>query len=86
MYKKDQLIRLCKAYGVDRISKCNKKALSRKLISEILSKPNVLDILPIDNRQYAIAENTSLDGHVRIRIRVTGWYLYIYIGYRKGAL
>ena len=72
VYKKDQLIRLCKAYGIDKTSRCNKKVLSRRLMKEIQCKPNVTDILPIDNRQYAVAENTSLDGHIRIHIRVTG--------------
>ena len=68
MYKKDQLIRLCKAYGIDKTSRCNKKVLSRRLMKEIQCKPNVIDILSIDIRQYAVAENTSLDGHIRIRV------------------
>ena len=68
VYKKDQIIRLCKAYGIDKTSRCNKKVLSRKLMKEIQCKPNVIDILPIDNQQYAVAEITSLDGHIRIRV------------------
>ena len=27
---------------------------------------------PIDDRQYMIAENVSSDGHIRIRIRISG--------------
>ena len=72
IYKKEQLVHLCKAYGVDRISRCNKKVLSRKLMNEINVKPHVVDILPIDDRQYMIAENVSSDGHIRIRIRISG--------------
>ena len=74
-YKKDQLIQLCKAYRVDRLSGCNKKVLSRKLMNAICSNAHVLDIIPIDNRQYAVAENISSEGHIRIRIRVTGTVL-----------
>lgn len=81
VYKKDQLIQLCKAYGVGRLSRYNKKVLSRKLMNAICSKPHVLDILPIDNRQYAVAENISSDGHIRIRIRVTGTIIQIMIKY-----
>jgi hypothetical protein len=72
VYKKDQLIQLCKAYGVDRLSRCNKKVLSRKLMNAVCSKPHVFNILPIDNRQYAVAEHISTEGHIRMRIRVTG--------------
>jgi hypothetical protein len=71
IYKKDQLICLCKAYGVDRTSRCNKKVLSRRLMNEIKSKPHVLDILPIDDRQYMITENVSSDGHILIRVSGT---------------
>ncbi len=72
IYKKDQLVQLCKAYGVDRLSRCNKKVPSKKLMDAICSNAHVFDILPIDNRQYAVAENISTEGHIRIRICVTG--------------
>ncbi len=70
IYKKDQLVQLCKAYGVDRLSRCNKKVLLKRLTDAICSNAHVFDILPIDNRQYAVAENISTEG--RIRICVTG--------------
>jgi hypothetical protein len=72
IYKKGQLVQLCKAYGVDRLSRCNKKVLSKRLKNAICSNAHAFDILPIDNRQYAVAENISTEGHIRIRIRVTG--------------
>jgi hypothetical protein len=40
-------------------------------MNEIKSKPHVLDILPIDDRQYMITENVSSDGHIRIRVSGT---------------
>ena len=41
-------------------------------MNEINAKPHVVDILPIDDRQYMIAENVSSDGHIRIHIRISG--------------
>jgi hypothetical protein len=48
------------------------KVLSKKLMNAICSNTHVFDILPIDIPQYAVAENISTEGHLRIRIHVTG--------------
>ena len=71
VYKKDELVRLCKAYGVDKTSRCNKKVLSKRLVDTIKSKSHVIDIFHIDDRQYTVTENVSSDGHIRLRIRLS---------------
>ncbi|CAB3976768.1 ATP-dependent DNA helicase PIF1 [Paramuricea clavata] len=72
VYRKPELLLLCQAYDVSVASRMNKKSLSNKLIEAITTHSHILSVSHVDDRQYRVTENTDVDGHIRIRIRLTG--------------
>ncbi len=74
VYLKDQLLRLCEAYGVPFRQSESKLALASKLIESIKSKASMSFVGPVDDRQYQIVESHTDEstGSVRMRIRLSG--------------
>jgi hypothetical protein len=65
------MLLLCQAHDVSVASRMNKKTLSNKLIEAITTPSHILSVSHVDDRQYRVTENTDVDGHIRIRIRLT---------------
>lgn len=70
VYSKPQLIQLCEAYGVPRISRLNKTSLAQRLASAIATNKGMLVPAAVDSRQYAVVstEMDAASGRVCLRL------------------
>lgn len=74
VYLKSQLLKLCKAYRVNAPSKSNKKHLATMIVAAVKMNSEIPNIAPVDVRQYQVTENVDDNGHIRLRIRLAGWF------------
>ena len=68
VYAKPQLIQLCEAYGVPRISRLNKTSLAQRLESAIATNRGILVPAALDSRQYAVV-STEMDAASGVCLR-----------------